>query len=211
MQNGIIKYMGVKLLSALDEASGIVYVAMKPIIEGMGLDLNSQLVKMKQDSRFNYGVIPMVAEDGKSRKMGVLALDHLPAFLYSINPNKVRKDLRETIIAFQNETFTVINEYWKRKQTISKRQAISGYKSQIVQHNKKIIFLEGQVATLKKMQPQTKEQDVPQEILKLIEKGLKYDKLSQDYIKQYEKLKDLQAEVNKIMYAMGAIKQLQLV
>jgi len=115
MRMEFISVVGTELMTAMDDNS-VVYVAMKPLINGMGLDLNSQFEKLKNDSRFNYGVIPMVGLDGKTREMGSLALDHLPAFLYSINPNKVRKDLRETIIAFQNETFAVINAYWRGKQ-----------------------------------------------------------------------------------------------
>lgn len=115
LQTALIPFQNAKLPTAYDESTGVVYVALKPIITAMGLDAKRQLEKVKNDSRFNYGLMPMVGADGKKREMGALAVDHLPAFLYSINPNRVRKDLRDRIIAFQTETFAVINAYWRTK------------------------------------------------------------------------------------------------
>ena len=150
MQNGIIEFMGNKLLTVCDELSGVVYVAMKPLVIGMGLSWSRQKEKIATDTRYAHMYIPFKTEGG-TQEMLSLATNHLPAFLYSINPNKVRKDLRETIIAFQNETFGVINDYWNKKQKKLQHHQIIGYKSQLSQKNKKIEFLEGQVATLKKM------------------------------------------------------------
>jgi len=220
MQNGIIEFMGSKLLTACDELSGIVYVAMKPLIIGMGLNWDTQNEKLKNDSRFNYTLMGMVGIDNKNREMGVLAVDHLPAFLYSINPNKVRKDLRDTIIAFQNETFGVINDYWNKKSKTNNRNVINGYKSQIVQHNKKIDFLEDQVATLQKMHETNIDKsktllseieepinyEAPQRVMELIDKGLKYDELNEKY-----KALDTQYSMFKIMgnEALNKIKYMQ--
>lgn len=118
LQTALINFQNTQLITAYEESTGVVYVALKPIITAMGLDAKRQLEKVKNDSRFNYGLMPMVGADGKKREMGVLAVDHLPAFLYSINPNRVRKDLRDRIIAFQTETFAVINAYWRKKTQI---------------------------------------------------------------------------------------------
>lgn len=115
IETEIIPYRGMELLTR--KVNNIVWVALKPIVNAIGLDWMSQSVKVKNDIRFNYSVIPMVGADGKNREMLSLDAYQIPAFLYSINPNKVRKDLRETIISFQNETFKVINEYWNNKST----------------------------------------------------------------------------------------------
>jgi hypothetical protein len=112
----------------------------------MGLDLNSQLIKIKNDDRYNYRVIPMVGADGKNREMMSLNAYQIPAFLYSINPNKVRKDLRERIITFQNETFKVINEYWNNGVVVNQKMfqgksivhTINGLKSGLAHKDKKI-------------------------------------------------------------------------
>ena len=54
----------------------------------------------------------MVAEDGKQREMTCLPLRKLPGWLMSIYPNKVRPELRDGIIAYQNECDDVLWSYW---------------------------------------------------------------------------------------------------
>ncbi len=118
LQTALINFQNTQLFTAYDESTGKTYVAMKPLIVGMGLSWASQKEKLDADRRFNCTVISMVGADGKNREMVALETDHLPAFLYSINPNRVRKDLRDRIIAFQTETFAVINAYWRKKTQI---------------------------------------------------------------------------------------------
>jgi hypothetical protein len=114
LQTALINFQHTELLTARD-TEGKIFVALKPLVNGMGLDWKSQYAKIKNDSRFNCGDNTMVGLDGKNREMVTLNLDHLPAYLYSINPNRVKKELRDTIIAFQSETFSVINNYWRGK------------------------------------------------------------------------------------------------
>ena len=114
LQTALIDFQDSKLLTAYEENTGKTYVALKPIVEGMGLDWKSQYAKVKEDKRYGVITIPYRTKGG-TQEMVSLDADHLPAFLYSINPNRVRKDLRDRIIAFQRETFQVINDYWRKK------------------------------------------------------------------------------------------------
>jgi len=112
METAVIKFHHSEILTAKE--NGKVYVALKPIVDGMGLEWARQSDKVKSDDRFNYRLMYMVAKDGKTREMGSLRLDQLAGFLYSINPNKVKAELKDKIIAFQKETFNVINDYWNK-------------------------------------------------------------------------------------------------
>ncbi len=114
LQTALIDFQSSKLLTAYDENTGKTYVALKPIVEGMGLDWRSQRKRLQEDSRWGVITLPFITKGG-TQEMFSLDTDHLPAFLYSINPNRVRKDLRDRIIAFQRETFAVINDYWRKK------------------------------------------------------------------------------------------------
>lgn len=114
MKSEIVTVLGKKLITAMDIDSGVVFVAMKPLIEGMGLDWSGQRKKIVGDNRYRHMSIPYDTSSGVQEMLS-LATDHLPAFLYSINPNKIREDLRDKIIAFQSETFAVINSYWREK------------------------------------------------------------------------------------------------
>lgn len=68
IQVSSVEFYG-KTLSTINQ-DGIKYVAVRPIVEGMGLDWKSQSVKLnKNKNKFNCGVITTVASDGKKREM----------------------------------------------------------------------------------------------------------------------------------------------
>ena len=74
---------------------GVIFVAMKPIVEGIGLDWGGQQQKLReQERKFNCRIISMTANDGKQRKMLCIPLDKVNEFLTTINPNK-RKPSKE--------------------------------------------------------------------------------------------------------------------
>jgi len=93
--------------------SGEAFVPMKPVVEGMGLAWQSQHRKL-MTGRFASTVTEMVivAQDGKQREMTCLPLRKLTGWLMSIHPNKVRPELRDGIIAYQNECDDVLWSYW---------------------------------------------------------------------------------------------------
>lgn len=113
LQTGLIEFHGKELMTAKDMESDNIYTAMKPIVENMGLSWGRQSDKIKSDSRYSHMYTPFVTNGG-THEMLSLPTDQLMGFLYSINPNKVRKDLRDTIIAYQQETFNAINDYWNK-------------------------------------------------------------------------------------------------
>lgn len=88
------------------------FVAMKPIIENIGLSWNSQHTKLRESFASTIAIIGMVAEDGKQREMVCLPLRKLPAWLYSISPNKVAAGLREKVIQYQEECDDALWRYW---------------------------------------------------------------------------------------------------
>jgi ribosomal protein L7/L12 len=114
MVTGIIQFQGSSFSTARDEITGVIYLAMKPFVEAIGLSWKAQRVKLNGDNRFSLKEIEYQTNGG-IQKMLSLATDHLPAYLYSINPNKLKEELKSRIIAFQLETFEVINSYWRNK------------------------------------------------------------------------------------------------
>ncbi|MHB0763177.1 phage antirepressor N-terminal domain-containing protein [Stutzerimonas sp. NM35] len=101
-----------KELLLIDNA-GEPFVPMKPVVEGMGLDWKSQYAKL-QGGRFNSTMVMIttVAGDGKRRDMACLPLRKLAGWLMSIHASKVRPELREGVIAYQNECDDVLWSYW---------------------------------------------------------------------------------------------------
>lgn len=97
---------------ALVDHEGDPFVAMKPMTENMGLDWKGQYDKITEKFGSVMEIIPTTGGDGKQYEMICLPLRKLPAWLYSINPNKVKPELREKIVRYQDECDDVLWKYW---------------------------------------------------------------------------------------------------
>lgn len=98
------------------------YVPMKPIVEGMGLAWQAQFDKLKQRFASTIMEIMTIANDGKERSMICLPLRKLPAWLYSVHSNKVKPELRDKVIMYQNECDDVLWDYWMKGQISKQHQ-----------------------------------------------------------------------------------------
>jgi phage antirepressor YoqD-like protein len=88
-----------------------VYVAMKPIVEGVGLDWKGQSKKISVSSRYGHIKIPLQTAGG-IQEMLCIPLKKLNGWLFSVNPQKVRPEIRNTVIRYQEECFQTLHEYW---------------------------------------------------------------------------------------------------
>ncbi|WP_247177236.1 phage antirepressor N-terminal domain-containing protein, partial [Escherichia coli] len=119
-----VPFNGQQIITAM--AAGVAYVAMKPIVENLGMSWSTQQTKlMKQISKFNCVHMNMVAADGKLRKLLCLPLKKLNGWLFSINPEKVRADIRDKLIQYQEECFTVLHDYWTKGEAANARKKTS--------------------------------------------------------------------------------------
>lgn len=91
------------------------FVAMRPIVENIGIDWAGQTVKLRnQKDKFNCCDIAMVASDKKVRDFLCIPLRKLNGWLFSINPERVRADIKDKLIQYQEECFSVLYEYWSK-------------------------------------------------------------------------------------------------
>lgn len=90
-------------------------VAMKPIVINMGLDWKSQHAKVTEKFSSVMVEITTTGGDGKQYTMTCLPLRKLPAWLYSISPNKVKPELRDKIIRYQEECDDALWGYWSKR------------------------------------------------------------------------------------------------
>ncbi|HAI9748512.1 TPA: phage antirepressor Ant [Escherichia coli] len=119
-----VPFNGQQIITAM--AAGVAYVAMKPIVENLGMSWSTQQTKlMKQISKFNCVHMNMVAADGRLRKLLCLPLKKLNGWLFSINPEKVRADIRDKLIQYQEECFTVLHDYWAKGKAENARKKTS--------------------------------------------------------------------------------------
>lgn len=89
------------------------FTPMRPIVENMGLGWASQSQKLNANKeRWTVTNIVTVAQDGVEREMLSMPVRKLPAWLNSINPKKVRPELRAKIELYQAESDDALWNYW---------------------------------------------------------------------------------------------------
>jgi len=95
----------------------VVYVPIKPICDFLGVDWDGQRQRINRDPVLSdvvmSAVITTVDIDPQSRRphssnMLCLPLDFLNGYLFGINANRVRSDIRERIIRYQRECYQVL-------------------------------------------------------------------------------------------------------
>ncbi|HEJ9736584.1 TPA: hypothetical protein SMN61_003312 [Proteus mirabilis] len=97
------------------------YVPMKPIIEGMGLNWASQFTKLKK--RFSKGIVEIaIPSKGGEQSMICLQLRKLSVWMLTIYPNKVKSEIRDKVIQFQEECDDVLYRYWTEGRVVNPRK-----------------------------------------------------------------------------------------
>ncbi|KEZ23169.1 Phage anti-repressor protein [Glaesserella parasuis] len=123
-----LSFYGSELITL--KVEDVIYTAVKPIVEAIGLDWGGQQQKLSKSSdKFNCRDISIVAKDGKIRQMLCMPLKKLNGWLFSINPEKVRPDLKNRVIQYQEECFEALYNYWnfgkaERKTTTDERTGL---------------------------------------------------------------------------------------
>lgn len=84
----------------------------KPIVENLGLGWASQSQKLNANKeRWGITIIVIPSESGDQQTL-CLPVRKLPAYLASINPKKVREELRPKIELYQAESDDALWNYW---------------------------------------------------------------------------------------------------
>ena len=106
----------------LADLDGQPYTPMKPIVEGMGLDWKAQYRRLANDQK-RWGMVMMtIPSFGGDQASCCLPLRKLPGWLMTIQPARVRPEIRDTVIAYQNECDDALWDYWSKGQAQNPRQ-----------------------------------------------------------------------------------------
>ena len=99
------------------------YAPIKPIVEDMGLNWQSQQTKLTAN-RERWGIaIITIPSAGGQQQCTCMPVRKLPAFFASINPNKVRSELRDRIRLYQDECDDALWNYWTKGQATRRPKA----------------------------------------------------------------------------------------
>lgn len=100
------------MLTAVQADDGTVYIPIRPICELIGVAWSPQRRRINRDpvlSEEMKGVTVTVTPGGK-QEMLCLPLDYISGFLFGINAERVKPELRERVIRYQRECFKVLAE-----------------------------------------------------------------------------------------------------
>ena len=101
-----------KVIETVTGPDGKPWISVRSVCQAIGVDVENQRRRIQTDERFNRGAITTVAEDGKNREMFCIPLEQLNGWLFSIQPNRVREDIRPNLIRYQQECFQVLYNYF---------------------------------------------------------------------------------------------------
>lgn len=94
------------------ERDGKVWASLRRFCENLGLDLATQMRKLKGKAWAVMGEMTMTGPDGKSYTTTVISLDTLPGWLFSIDARKVAEHLREKLARYQREAAKVLADHF---------------------------------------------------------------------------------------------------
>ena len=109
------------------EQDDVHYTAMKPICDNIGLEWGSQYNRIKRDDVLNsvIFIMKMTGNDGKDYQMICLPIEYLNGWLFGIDVNRCKPEIRETLIKYKKECYQALHDYWfkgKAERTINPEQ-----------------------------------------------------------------------------------------
>lgn len=96
------------------------FIAVKPLCEALGIQAHGQYEKLKGKSWATTQIICAVGADGKTREMFSIHKDNVAMWLANIDENRVKEEVRPTLIAYQKETAQALNEYFTKGVAVRK-------------------------------------------------------------------------------------------
>lgn len=104
------------------DIEGTPHVAMRPIVEAIGLGWQSQYNRIKRHPVLSEGVFMMnTPSNGGTQKMLMIPLSMLNGWLFGVDVNRVKPEIRDTLIMYQRECFQVLADYWLKGEAINPR------------------------------------------------------------------------------------------
>jgi P22_AR N-terminal domain len=107
-------------LQAVD-IEGEIYVVMKNVVEGMGLSCSRQYQKIKSNPRFDAHMGIDIQTPAGPRESLCMPLLKMHGWLFTINPEKVAPHLRNDVILFQEECYSVLFNYFTKGAAVNSR------------------------------------------------------------------------------------------
>ena len=103
-----------EITAVLVEVNGrqAVYVPIRPICDFLGVDWSSQRQRINRDAILSrHFVVVTTTKSGRgSPNMLALPLDYLNGWMFGINANRVKTEIRDKLLRYQEECYRVLAE-----------------------------------------------------------------------------------------------------
>lgn len=115
-----IDFHGQTLLATVQD--NVVYTALKPICENIGLSWNAQFERIKRDEVLAEGVrMIRTPTKGGFQDVVCLPLMLLNGWLFGVDTNRVKAEIRETLITYKKECYQALFDYWNNGVAVNHR------------------------------------------------------------------------------------------
>ncbi|ELW81959.1 antirepressor N-terminal domain protein [Acinetobacter sp. WC-743] len=104
------------------------YVAMKPICENIGLQWEAQRQRIKRNHALSQGACMIKAPSkGGEQEVLTLPIGYLNGWLFGIDVNRVKPEIKDTLVKYQLECYDVLYKHFMPKavKQIDHRQYVS--------------------------------------------------------------------------------------
>jgi hypothetical protein len=103
-------------LVALRLEDGRICAVLRWLCDGLHLDPSGQIERIQRKTAISEGLIRVrVQTEGGLQVMPALTLDVLPGWLFGIDENRLKPEVREDVIVFQRECVRVLAEHFANK------------------------------------------------------------------------------------------------
>ncbi|MDI6026704.1 phage antirepressor N-terminal domain-containing protein [Corticibacterium sp. UT-5YL-CI-8] len=96
-----------------------IFVALKPIVESMGMDWSAQLQRVKRDPILAEGMVIMTTPFGRggSQEAVCLKMDLVNGWLFTIDSSRIKDEaVKEKVILYQRECYAVLFRHFYKGQ-----------------------------------------------------------------------------------------------
>ncbi len=114
-----------------------ILVALKPIVEGIGLDWRGQHKRIQRDDVLSTCVVVMTMQlpgDTQRREVLFLPLQYLNGWLFGVDTHRIKNpEVRERINQYKRECYEVLYRYWHGKELESTPETLTPSEQQTLQ------------------------------------------------------------------------------
>lgn len=130
------------------------HVAIKPICEAIGVNYTTQFEKIKEDEILS-SVVPLkgiTGADGKQYKMRVIPLRFVFGWLFTINPNNVKPEIKQDVLNYRMECYNALFDTFTKRTSILKEKTNLQVEIEKLEENWKQTEEYKKIEELKKLQ-----------------------------------------------------------